>query len=310
MTLKKIIKAFIPYGILWLYNRKIKKLIKAILPRKIKIKMYLDALRKTSHERLMPRKLLRFEVNITDHCNLNCIGCEHFSPLAKEKYIDISDYEKDCARLGKLLNWEMENIHLMGGEPLLHPQINRIIEITRKYFVKGVIEIVTNGILLMKQDRAFWKTCNENNVIISVTQYPIGLKYDEIERTAKSQNVELRYYHFGKKTMQKRPFDLEGKQDIKENIKICHMANNCVQLRDGKLYTCVEIAYIGIFNEYFNKGLEVTEKDYIDIYKAQNKEEVFNFLNKPVPFCRYCDIMGIEQEIEWKKSKKEITEWT
>jgi MoaA/NifB/PqqE/SkfB family radical SAM enzyme len=283
--------------------------MKKILPEEKRIKIYLDDLRKTSIERLKQRTLLRFEINVTDHCNLNCIGCEHFSPLSKEKYIDIETYERDCAQLGSLLNWEVENVHLMGGEPLLHPQLSKIVEITRKYFVKGVIEIVTNGILLMNQNKSFWEVCRENNIIISVTQYPIKLKYNEIEEQAKNNNVELRYYFFGKKTMQKRPFDLEGKQNIEENIKICHMANQCVQLRDGKLFTCVVIAYISIFNEYFNKNLEVTERDYIDIYKVKNKNEIFNFLNKPVPFCRYCNIHEIKQGIEWKTSRKEINEW-
>jgi organic radical activating enzyme len=309
MRLKKIIKAFVPYGVLWLYDKKIKTIIKLLLPKKLKRKLYLDSLRKTSPERLKTRNMLRFEVNITDHCNLNCVGCEHFSPLSKEKYIDVGDYERDCVRLGELLNWEAENIHLMGGEPLLHPRINEIIEITRKYFVKGVIEIVTNGILLMKQDKSFWETCRENNIVISVTQYPIHINHQEIEATVKKNDVAFRYYALGKKRMQKRPFDLEGKQNIEENIKICHMANNCIQLREGKLFTCVEIAYISIFNEYFNQKMEVTEKDYIDIYKVKNKKEIVNFLNKPVPFCRYCNIVGIEQGIAWRRSKKEISEW-
>jgi MoaA/NifB/PqqE/SkfB family radical SAM enzyme len=289
-------------------------LIKFILgnkfvPIKLKTKLELRVMRKCAAHRLKPRTQLRFEVNITDHCNLNCLGCEHFSPLAKESYIDTGKYEQDCERLGYLLGGEMENIHLMGGEPLLHPQFNEIVKITRKHFKSGVIEIVTNGILLTKQDKSFWDTCMENDVRISMTQYPIELDCGEIENIAASHGVQFGYYAIGKNTMQKRPFDLEGKQDIEETIKICHMINTCIQLRDGKLYTCVEIAYIPIFNEYFGTNLEVTEKDYIDIYKAQSKEEIFNFLCKPVPFCRYCNIKKIKKGLDWKVSKKEISEW-
>jgi hypothetical protein len=28
------------------------------------------------------------EIHIVDHCNLNCAGCNHFTALAKEYYIE------------------------------------------------------------------------------------------------------------------------------------------------------------------------------------------------------------------------------
>ncbi|GHV89637.1 hypothetical protein AGMMS50268_01400 [Spirochaetia bacterium] len=280
------------------------------MPEKKQISIYLNSLKKNAKQRLQPKTLLRFEVNITDHCNLNCVGCEHFSPLAAELNIDVDSYDHDCKRIGELVEGQVENIHLMGGEPLLHPRFIEILDITRKYFKIGVIEIVTNGILLLKQENVFWEKCNENDIKISITQYPIKLDYAAIETKAKLHKVNLGYYFIGNKTMQKRPFDLEGKQNTEENFQICHMPNNCIQLRDGKLYPCVETAYISIFNNYFNKNLEVTDKDYIDIYKAKNKEEIFNFLCKPIPFCRYCNIKNMVRGLEWRNSKREITEWT
>lgn len=32
---------------------------------------------------LTPLSQLQFEVHVTEHCNLNCRQCAHFSPLAK-----------------------------------------------------------------------------------------------------------------------------------------------------------------------------------------------------------------------------------
>jgi ABC-2 type transport system ATP-binding protein len=48
------------------------------------------------------RPSLRFDVHLADHCNLNCKGCYHFSPLAPEKFLDIEQYERDCTRLNEL----------------------------------------------------------------------------------------------------------------------------------------------------------------------------------------------------------------
>lgn len=135
-----------------------------------------------------PRNLLRFNVDLTDHCNLNCNGCGHFSPIANEKYLDPISFEKDCKRLSELTNGKVERIELMGGEPLLHPQLIDIICIARKYF-EGKITIMTNGVLLLKQSDIFWTTCRNNKIDIDMTVYPIKIDVENIKKKAEQFNV-------------------------------------------------------------------------------------------------------------------------
>jgi organic radical activating enzyme len=229
--------------------------------------------------------------------------------VADETYLDVEKYEKDCARLAELTGDEISWLHLMGGEPLLHPRLIEILEISRKYFKTGYIELVSNGILLLKQDKLFWEACRKNDIVVAVTQYPIKLDHKAIERKAAESDVKFRYYFIGHKTMHKKPLDIDGKQNIAENLKLCHMFNTCVQLIDGKLYTCIEMAYIKYFNKHFNQNLIVNENDIIDIYKIKTKEEIFERLAKPVSFCKYCNIKETDFGIEWRISKKEISEW-
>ena len=66
---------------------------------------------------------IRFIVDIVDHCNLNCKGCGHFSPLAPKSFLDIETFENDLRRLNGLLNGNIYCFELMGGEALLHPQL-------------------------------------------------------------------------------------------------------------------------------------------------------------------------------------------
>jgi hypothetical protein len=80
-------------------------------------------------------------------------------------------------------------------------------------------------------------------------------------------------------------------------------------LYKGKLYACPKIAYIQQFNSYFNQNLEVTQEDWIDIYKAESTNEIVDFLFKPKPFCRYCNMKGNVYNVKWKLSKREIAEW-
>jgi uncharacterized Fe-S cluster-containing radical SAM superfamily protein len=48
------------------------------------------------------KQLEHIEIGIAEHCNLNCIGCDHFSPLATEEYPDIHSFEQDMERLALL----------------------------------------------------------------------------------------------------------------------------------------------------------------------------------------------------------------
>jgi molybdenum cofactor biosynthesis enzyme MoaA len=150
-----------------------------------------------SIKRLKQRSSLRFDVHLVDHCNLHCKGCEHFSPLATKKFLDIETYKRDCSRLSELAvncnenNRGVTDISLLGGEPLLNPQTNDFIVITRKYFPIAEIRIVTNGILLPKQTELFWKCCYENNIEICISVYPIMIEYSAINILAKKYKVKI-----------------------------------------------------------------------------------------------------------------------
>lgn len=266
--------------------------------------------RLSAGSRLKPRKRLRFETDIVGHCNLNCKCCNHFSPLVDSYFVSPDALERDFARLSELAGRDNENIDLMGGEPLLHPEIVKITGIARRYF-DGPINIVTNGILLEKMNAEFWEACKRNSIHIKVTSYPIELNHRAIKRLAKEHAVKLsiRMQFANKHTWCRLPKDMAGGQDIADNIRLCVVANFCVFLKDGKLSTCCLPLLIDRFNAYFNTKAEVSADDFIDIYKAKNIEEIYAFLSRPMPFCRYCKIRAWEVGIAWGVSKREMAEW-
>jgi len=76
----------------------------------------------------------RVEIDITYACNLKCIGCNrsctqaphnHHMPVERiEQFLAETDRRK--------IFWE--SVHVMGGEPTLHPEFLRIIELLEDYF--------------------------------------------------------------------------------------------------------------------------------------------------------------------------------
>ncbi|MDR0764691.1 MAG: hypothetical protein LBE65_03765 [Synergistaceae bacterium] len=288
-----------------------KEVIKKIIPEYI-LQVRRNYLANKRHrEGPKRRKLLKFEMHLADHCNLNCKGCNHFSPLVvKEKFLDAGIFKKDCERIAGLSGGLLEGIRFMGGELLLHKNVVDILNTGRKYFPKATLDIVTNGILLPKQPKEFWETCGKNGIHIHISKYPIKINNDEIDGLARQYNVKiLRLSANTGLQWHEMKLDVKGGQNMEENFRLCPQANNCINLYEGKLYTCPTIAYIQYLNEYHGENFVVTEEDYIDIYKARSMDEILDFLCKPVQFCRYCDIKKWNATVEWGVSKKERKEW-
>lgn len=290
----------------------LKKLVpyKLILYRRSLIPLWKIATRANMRRK---RLISILHLHLVDHCNLNCRGCDNFSPLAPEVFADTTVFENDCARISALSNGCVREVQMLGGEPLLHPQIMVFNDIIRKYFPSAPVKIITNGILLLKQKENFWESCRRNNIQIVVTKYPVKLDYDAIEQHVRKQGVTFGYYGSTgsvMKTMQCAPLDLSGKQNPRDSFLRCNSANRCIALDNGKIYTCSLIPYVKYFNTRFGKDLAVTGGDYMDIYQAKDMDEIMNFLCRPKPFCRYCNKKGTIWDIGYGVSQKDIAEWS
>ena len=253
-----------------------------------------------------------FEIHLVDHCNLNCQNCDNFSPLAKDFYVDKNKFAKDFKQISIIAQDKIRNIRLLGGEPLLHPEINELLKISRISFPKANIRLTTNGIKLSSMSEDFWKTCNENNIIIEITYYPIDINKEKIKKLSKEYKVNV--IPFDKtdkivKTSYRNPVREKKFGNIDKKYKKCYQRGRCVSLKDGNIYPCTCIPNICHFNSYFNKNLEVTEKDFINIYSIKSVEEIEKFLDGAPPFCGYCDVAGRTSGKPWGTSKKDIKEW-
>jgi MoaA/NifB/PqqE/SkfB family radical SAM enzyme len=288
------------------------QIVKRCLPKRIKVLLRVCFSKELSKLQLKQRKTLSLNIHLVDHCNLNCKGCDNFSSIADEKYHSVESLERDFNRIYELANGKIDLIHLMGGEPLLHPELLKILDIAGKNFGKTGLMLITNGVLLSKQKEHFWESCHKNNIKITITKYPIDLPFAQFEQTAKEHNVILKYYQntgVELNMMHKMPINTCGTENYRKSFELCFKANTCIMLDEGKIYTCATIPYIKYFNKHFGMDLQISKKDYIDIYEIKSIDEVFEFLCKPMPFCRYCNSKELVYGIDWAVSKKEITEW-
>lgn len=290
--------------------------------------------KRTIVKKLFPRTIDQFflEVNLADHCNLNCQCCDHFSPIASKMFLDYDQYVKDIKRLAHLTDGKIGLMKLQGGEPLLNDRVIDYIKVTRNFFPSSHICLFTDGVLLPKwgeynDDKNIWKAVMEYDVEIRMTQYPIPLQLDRIINKAKEYDVPVtfdpppfgkggRLWIFseigaldykGEKHSVKHPFDLAGLQDKYRWIS-CYQFNESIVLRDGKIYTCPMIPYAHYFNHFFNQNLEVKEDCFIDIYRVQSFQEIAEFCTRRTSFCNYCAVHK-RYSRTWRQSNHDIEEW-
>lgn len=256
--------------------------------------------------------LMYFELNIVDHCNISCLGCSHFSPIAEKRVSPVEEVKNDLCRMSELTNQNVDEIHILGGEPLLHPDLLEILTVSRESFPNSVISLITNGVLLLKQDDSFWSVCADNQITIEVTKYPMSIDYETMHQTCVDKGVEFKFHSYtGKatKTLYKMPLDENGTQDSIESFQNCTLANRWVALMDGKMYTCQTAPNVHHFDKKFGTSMHLEYGDYLDIYKVKNIDEILDFLAMPKPFCRHCKPNEVINDIPWQCSRQEKSEW-
>jgi len=259
---------------------------------------------------LLHRKpvLHHFEVHITDHCNLNCKGCAHFSNLCKPAFAELGEFKADMARMASLFS-EVRQIYVMGGEPLLHPRVAEFMRAAREAFPETRIYLMTNGTLVMKMAEEFWRALAETHVVLLCDSYPIGLPVDEINATGKKYGVEVEWT-IEREEFFKIPIDPDGGHDALSSFERCQGFNNCPIIHDGRLYPCAYTAFGAVFGGYFGlEGLEPGAQDSISIRGDVDPEVVMDFLRNPVPWCGHCD-MDSREFYKWGRSERKIEEWT
>ncbi len=122
-----------------------------------------------SETQMTPPSLRRIYFYLTEGCNLRCRHCwimseqESVSAAQPKALLDVNLFEsilEEATPLG------LHSVKLTGGEPFLHHEIHRILEIIRARRLKLVVE--TNAVLLTPELAAMVSSCHEPFVSVSL----------------------------------------------------------------------------------------------------------------------------------------------
>ena len=244
------------------------------------------------------------EYHLVHSCNLRCAGCSHYSSLLDElTYPSLETITSDLTLLKDKVGDNLRWLRLLGGEPLLHPQLTKCLHTIRGLFPHAQLTIVTNGLLLNKMPQEFYDVCKKGQIAIQVSDYEVNdsealKKWLQNKRIhAWSYSAKWRYQSI---RMTGQCIDCFGK---------CVYKKKCNNYRDGKIYLCPRIAYIDFFNNRFGTNIRLNESDYISLNDIGSFEELQERLEAARPdFCyKYCNPTPIVGA--WKRTNHDINEF-
>lgn len=242
-------------------------------------------------ELIMPH----IELHISDTCNLNCKGCSHFSPLYDEINAVYEDKIRDIRSI-KLLFDNIFRIDVLGGEPLLNPELKKYIIGLREELPETFIQVYTNGLLFPQLDDDVLKAISDNDIGISVSEYrPTHNMIGLIKQKLDEYGIRYHIAEYDDKQVFNKPLSIS--EDSKYP-RTC-ISDGCITISGGRIARCPTLMYIEKFNDYFNQNLPSEGIHIIKDYK--NGDELLADMKKWVPLCNHC----IKCDMKWEVCGKE-----
>ncbi|PUZ24815.1 hypothetical protein DCC81_10825 [Chitinophaga parva] len=231
-----------------------------------------------------------FEIHVAEHCNLRCRDCCNISPFNAKHFMSLADVRASCDFVKE--NLLPDVFKIAGGEPTLHPELDKILQTIRQANLGCAVRVITNGLLLHRMTDLFWENVGQLTIshYISAPMKPHIL--EEVKAKAKTYEVVLNIKYveqFNEIFVEEKITDPARIQHIYDD---CWMRHRCLITRNGYFYKCTRAAYM---NETLAiKGIPATvnytEADGIAVDDPQFKTKALAYLNETAPLhaCEYC----------------------
>lgn len=237
----------------------------------------------------------RNDLQITGNCSLKCKDCIARIPYYKKKAHMSLDEVKENLRV--YFQWvdRLTLLTIVGGDPMLHPQFDDILEyVGQTYYPDTIqnIEVYTNAVIMPSE-----RTLNlfkEYHVVVHITDYSQNAPGKQdiprfLELMERNGNeVEFIDYNKWYDIGFPDPNGITGEEELTNFFDKC--APICRGLFDKKLYFCS-------INAYYVQGelWDSDPNDYFDLteYDPERRKELMEFnagytQSGYVTCCPYC----------------------
>lgn len=218
------------------------------------------------------------ESHIVDHCNLRCAECCTLSPHLAPRAVAPEALARDLARAAGALRPNV--FKLTGGEPLLHPEVVRCLEVARASRIAGQVSMTTNGFRLPRAPDALFELLDRLTLSV-YSSAPLPEKVVEVvaERCARHGVILTvkRIDRFGRMSPE-APLSEERAGAVHAS---CWLKVRCHLVYEGRFYTCTRPPHL---------GASLAAADGVDLAQEGLLEKLLAYLEsgEPLASCRQC----------------------
>ncbi len=235
--------------------------------------------------------LPRIVVEMTTYCTLKCSGCNNLMPLYKKAHhLEADDIVKNFDRLLELTDHIMI-VELIGGEPFIYPDLDKVLGHVLETDKVDIIEITTNGTIVPKE--GLINLMRNPKVIVRISKYSASNKLDQLVDILSDNNIRYQIMEELVWTDSGEPIS-NGKSvaELQNNYIKCGPARFCRTLFGDKLFCCARAASL--------YDLDMCKEDtFVSLTGEDAREELKKAIYKDYSIaCDYCNATDEWRAIE------------
>ena len=278
--------------------RSIKRFYNKALGLHLKRFLYESGLRKSKFIDADGLVLLRkLEIYLTKGCNLKCHYCSHFNPY-RHGLVPTETLLRSMETWSKKVC--PKKFGILGGEPLLHPELNLILKKARECWSQSRLILTTNGLLLPNKDKTFLDTLLDTRTEVLLSEHLTDQEgvtaFEKNRHMLEGAGVPITIIPSARRWKKYYLFSGDGKplpyNSRPEAAWTACGVNTCFNLTDNKLYRCSILANAAQAYQEGALGQEwkITES-YSPLLPEATPDEIVRhlFLMKgPLAACTIC----------------------
>ncbi len=228
----------------------------------------------------------------TNKCTLKCVDCGHLiTHYTNPKHYPKEEVIKSIQNLANSVDY-IDLLSIVGGEPLLHPNIDEIIKYAGERENIKTIRMVTNGTII--PSKQVINAIKKYVSYVAISNYgKLSKNIGKLDDILSSEGVvtdvmpeDTSWFAVGLPLKPGR-----NKEETREIYDVCCWGKGCSAIQQGELHICNYSSTTKILGLVENKSTDYVNllDDSVSIEERKAKIHTLLKGNTPPTACKYCN---------------------